>query len=69
MATYSIFNKKMFRFDLMKIVMTMVKKIFVFTAFVFTLFAGGAAFSQEIPPQNMERLHIMEDSLVSVTEQ
>ncbi len=68
MSTYSIFNKKMFRFEVMKIVITMVKKIFVFMAFVCTLFAGGMAFSQEIPPQNMERFQIMEDSLISTAD-
>lgn len=42
----------------------MVKKIFVCTAFVFLLLTGGKAFAQEITPQNLERLQIMEDSLL-----
>jgi len=46
----------------------MVKKIFVFIAVIFSLFAGGKAFSQEISPQNMERFQIMEDSLVTTAD-
>jgi len=46
----------------------MVKNIFVFTAFVFMLLTGSRAFSQDISPQNMERLQIMEDSLVTTAD-
>ncbi|MCW3122766.1 MAG: hypothetical protein JWQ38_2258 [Flavipsychrobacter sp.] len=42
----------------------MVKKLLVLTAFVFMLFTGNRAFSQDIAPQNLERLQIMEDSLL-----
>ena len=36
----------------------------VFTAFVFAFLAYGKAFSQMITPQDMDKFHIMEDSMV-----
>lgn len=34
------------------------------TALILLLFSGSKAFSQEVEPQNMEKFHIMEDSLL-----
>jgi hypothetical protein len=48
--------------------MAMAQKLFLFTAFICTFLTGGAVFSQEIPPQNMERLQIMEDSLLTTSD-
>ena len=42
----------------------MLKKIFVFSAFIFTLFAGNRSFAQGITPHDMEKLQIMEDSMM-----
>jgi hypothetical protein len=68
MATYSIFNKKMFRFEVrFPMEITMMSK-FVFIAFLFTLLGSNEVFSQEISPQNMERLQIMEDSLYTTAD-
>ncbi len=46
----------------------MVKKIFGPLVMFLLLFGGGKAFSQEVSEQNMERLHTMEDSLVTTAD-
>ena len=60
---YFIFNKILFRFDVI-INLKMVKKKIFFMALMLLLMAGGRAFSQTISPQDMEKLRIMEDSLL-----
>jgi hypothetical protein len=65
MPTYSNFNKKMFTFESMKIV---IMKRFVFISVLFMFLCGSRVFSQEISPQNLERLQIMEDSLETTSD-
>ena len=78
MVSYSIFRKKLFRFEVRIYQMqisTMSKKIIHFLPLgkaciiaLLALFAGGRMFAQNIAPQDMERFHIMEDSLVTTAD-
>ena len=42
----------------------MLKKIIVFSAFIFTLFSFDSSFGQGITPHDLEKLQIMEDSML-----
>ena len=46
----------------------MVRKILVLTAFVFIFLSLDTTSAQEVTPQNMERLQIMEDSLLTTSD-